>query len=315
MGTRPELPRAPRGCRDGLGLGAVLHRQAAHGAPSILAPARLCRRRASRPPPSLWFRSLVADRFNNNDNQALAATVGGVSAALAAAAAWLHWRRFHVPITVAAGAAAVAGIVVGHRRCIVQPRDANSAKNLILGFVLLLGIGMFLFAMWWDASDRARAHPPVRRRFLASPSRRADDRPSDFHASWADERYSHRRRRPARGWALRSLWHHRRSPWTAAHCWSPRSPTCSTRSTELFKQFGAVELNIALTALVIGSALLLLSAYWHQARRLDRRSPAGKPCRDGCPLLDRRHRCPLPNQPHEPSLERGQHAAQGRGPA
>jgi hypothetical protein len=38
--------------------------------------------------------------------------------------------------------------------------------------------------------------------------------------------------------------------------------------TELFKQFGAVELNIALTALVIGSALLLLSAYWHQARRL-----------------------------------------------
>ena len=38
--------------------------------------------------------------------------------------------------------------------------------------------------------------------------------------------------------------------------------------TELFKQVGAVELNVALTALVIGSALLLLSAYWHQARRL-----------------------------------------------
>ena len=38
--------------------------------------------------------------------------------------------------------------------------------------------------------------------------------------------------------------------------------------TELFKQFGAVELNVALTALIIGSALLLLSAYWHQARRL-----------------------------------------------
>jgi hypothetical protein len=37
--------------------------------------------------------------------------------------------------------------------------------------------------------------------------------------------------------------------------------------TELFKQFGAVELNIALTALVIGSSLLLLSAFWHQARR------------------------------------------------
>jgi len=38
--------------------------------------------------------------------------------------------------------------------------------------------------------------------------------------------------------------------------------------TELFTQIGAVELSVALTALVIGSALLLLSAYWHQARRL-----------------------------------------------
>jgi hypothetical protein len=38
--------------------------------------------------------------------------------------------------------------------------------------------------------------------------------------------------------------------------------------TELFKQFGAVELNVALTALIIGSALLMLSAFWHQARRM-----------------------------------------------
>ena len=37
---------------------------------------------------------------------------------------------------------------------------------------------------------------------------------------------------------------------------------------ELFRQFGAVELNVALTALVIGSALLMLSAFWHQARRV-----------------------------------------------
>ena len=44
--------------------------------------------------------------------------------------------------------------------------------------------------------------------------------------------------------------------------------------TELFKQFGAVELNVALTALVIGSALLLLSAFWHQARAADRHAAA-----------------------------------------
>jgi hypothetical protein len=34
----------------------------------------------------------------------------------------------------------------------------------------------------------------------------------------------------------------------------------------LFKEFGAVSLNVAITALVIGSALLLLSAFWHDVR-------------------------------------------------
>jgi hypothetical protein len=38
--------------------------------------------------------------------------------------------------------------------------------------------------------------------------------------------------------------------------------------SDLFERFGAVELNLALTALVIGSALLLLSAFWHNARRM-----------------------------------------------
>src|SRR4051812_22786184 len=79
------------------------------------------------------------DRFQDG-NTVLAATVGGVSAAIAAAAAWFHWRRFHVPITVAAGAAAVAGIFLAIVVGIIQP-DNDAAKNLILGFVLLLGIG------------------------------------------------------------------------------------------------------------------------------------------------------------------------------
>src|SRR6476661_120620 len=62
------------------------------------------------------------DRFNDN-GQLLGATVGGISAAIAAAGAWLHWRRFHVPITVAAGAAAVAGIFLAIVIAIVQPGD------------------------------------------------------------------------------------------------------------------------------------------------------------------------------------------------
>jgi len=206
------------------------------------------------------------DRFNDH-NQVLAATVGGISAAIAVVAAWLHWRRFHVPITVAAGAAAVAGIFLAIVIGIVQPADSESAKNLILGFVLLLGIGVFLFAMWWDASDRARitrrsdvafwlhllaapmiAHPIFSLLGLNTGS------VSTGEALIVVGLYVL--------FGLTALAVDRRALLVSALAYVLYA------LTELFKQFGAVELNVALTALIIGSALLLLSAYWHQARRL-----------------------------------------------
>jgi hypothetical protein len=206
------------------------------------------------------------DRFNNQ-SQLLGAIVGGVSAAIAACAAWFHWRRFHVPITVAAGAAAVAGLLVATMIGIVQPGDSESAKNLILGFVLLLGIGMFLFAMWWDASDRARltrrsdvafwlhllaapmiAHPIFTLLGLNSGSVNIGE------ALLVVGLYVL--------FGLTALAVDRRALLVSALAYVLYA------LTELFKQFGAVELNVALTALIIGSALLMLSAFWHQARRL-----------------------------------------------
>jgi hypothetical protein len=55
---------------------------------------------------------------------------------------------------------------------------------------------------------------------------------------------------------------------------------------QLFREFGAVELNVALTALVIGSALLMLSAFWHQARAVIVR-PLPESLRERLPILDR----------------------------
>jgi hypothetical protein len=55
---------------------------------------------------------------------------------------------------------------------------------------------------------------------------------------------------------------------------------------ELFKQFGAIELNVALTALIIGSSLLLLSAFWHQAREAVVK-PLPEGLRAKLPVLDR----------------------------
>jgi hypothetical protein len=206
------------------------------------------------------------DRFNG-DNQLLGATVGAVSAAFAAVGAWLHWRRFHVPITVAAGAAAVAGLILAIIIAIVQPGDSQSAMNLILGFVLLLGIGVFLFAMWWDASDRART------------TRRSDvafwlhllAAPMIAHPIFTLMGVNHGSIGTGEGlfvvalyvlFGLTALAIDRRALLVSALAY------VLFALTELFKQFGAVELNVALTALIIGSALLLLSAYWHQARRL-----------------------------------------------
>src|SRR5213079_2197997 len=49
----------------------------------------------------------------------------------------------------------VAGIVIGLLISALG-QVAEQAKNAILGLVLVLGIGIFLYAMWWDSSDRAR---------------------------------------------------------------------------------------------------------------------------------------------------------------
>jgi uncharacterized integral membrane protein len=225
-----------------------------------------------------------ADRFNDN-SQLLPATVGGISAAIAAAAAWLHWRRFHVPITVAAGAAAVAGLFLAVVVAIVQPGDTESAKNLILGFVLLLGIGVFLFAMWWDASDRTRT------------TRRADV------AFWLHLLAAPMIAHPiftliglnngavGTGEALLVVGLYVLFGLTALAI-DRRALLVSALAyvlwalAELFKTFGAVELNVALTALIIGSALLLLSAFWHQARAAIVR-PLPESLQARLPILDR----------------------------
>jgi hypothetical protein len=139
--------------------------------------------------------------------------------------------------------------------------------NLILAFVLVLGIGMFLFAMWWDASDRARL------------TRRSDvafwlhllAAPMIAHPIFTLLGLNNGSVSTGEGlivvalyilFGLTALAVDRRALLVSALAYVLYA------LTELFKRFGAVELNIALTALIIGSALLLLSAYWHQARRL-----------------------------------------------
>jgi MFS family permease len=226
-----------------------------------------------------------------NDNNLLSGIIVAVSAAVSAAAAWLHWRRFHVPITIAAGAASVAAIVVGLVMAVLGP-NTEGVRNIILALVLLLGVGVFLFAMWWDASDRARL------------TRRSDvafwlhllAAPMIAHPIFTLLGVTNGTLGTGEGllvvalyvlFGLTALAVDRRALLVSALAYVLYA------LTELFKQFGAVELNVALTALVIGSALLMLSAFWHQARAAIVR-PLPESLRERLPLIDR---APVATQP------------------
>jgi uncharacterized membrane protein YfcA len=221
---------------------------------------------------------------NVNNNNAVGGVIAAVSGAIAAVAAWLHWRRFHVPITIAAGAAALASIAVGLLVAALG-QSVDSAKNVILGLVLFLGVGVFLFAMWWDSSDRARL------------TRRSDvafwlhllAAPMIVHPVFTLLGLNDGNATISEGivvillyvaLGLTALAIDRRALLVSALAY------VLFAMQQLFRQFGAVELNVALTALVIGSALLLLSAFWHQARAAIVK-PLPESLRDRLPLLDR----------------------------
>lgn len=72
-----------------------------------------------------------------------------IAASIAAAA---HWRRFHVPITVAAGVGALAAIVVA--LCNLAMPGLLSAHPVPV--FLTIGLAIFALAMWFDTSDLTR---------------------------------------------------------------------------------------------------------------------------------------------------------------
>ncbi len=198
-----------------------------------------------------------------NDDTQLGGIVAALSGAIAAGGAWLHWNRFRVPITVAAGAASVAAIAIG--LLVAALGGPENARNIVLGFVLLLGIGTFLFAMWWDGSDRARM------------TRRADvafwlhllAAPMIVHPVFTLLGLNDGNATIGEGVIVILLYV---AIGVTALAIDRRALLVSALAyvlwalTDLFERFGAVELSVALTALVIGASLLLLSAFWNQAR-------------------------------------------------
>lgn len=193
----------------------------------------------------------------------IALVVGGI-ALVTAAATWLHWKRFMVPITVAAGTAALAATAVATILSITGvPRGS---ETLVMALVLVAGLGVFALAMWWDKSDRARqtrrsdvafwlhllAAPMIAHPIFHLLGVTQGDNISSGAAVLVVGIYIL--------FGLIALAIDRRALLVSALAY------VLFAMTQLFNQFGAVELNVALTAFVIGSALLLLSAFWPNAR-------------------------------------------------
>ena len=195
-----------------------------------------------------------------HDERAMALVMAG-AAALTAGGVWLHWRRFQVPITVAAGAATLAGLVLALAVAAVPGLGEH-----VLKLMLVAGFAVFALAMWWDMSDRTRT------------TRRSDvafwlhllAAPMLVHPIFAMMGMLEGTAAPAQaaivvllyiGLGFVALAIDRRALMVSALVYVLYA------LSSLIEQSGAVDLSFGLTALIIGSALLLLSAFWTSARR------------------------------------------------
>ncbi|SQD77698.1 hypothetical protein [Moritella yayanosii] len=95
---------------------------------------------------------LSMEVFSSLNEQAIIAATGA-----SVIAAFCHWRRFNVPITIAAGTAAMIGFIVSSFiSAFTTPETINVLTDWILVVIFSCGILTFLFAMYWDSSDRER---------------------------------------------------------------------------------------------------------------------------------------------------------------
>jgi hypothetical protein len=199
-----------------------------------------------------------------NDELPMKQLMGGIAiivGVVTAAATWVHWRRFMVPITVAVGAMALVTVAVGSIMAFVP-----GSEEWLNAITLVAGLLVFVFAMRWDMSDLERrsrrsdvafwlhlaaapliAHPifhmlgvldgdigvPTAMLVLA------------LYVAFACVALAIDRRALLVSSLVYVLW----------------------AMYSLFNSTGAVELSAALTGLVIGSALLTLSAFWQPMRR------------------------------------------------
>lgn len=185
-----------------------------------------------------------------------------LASGIGALAAWLHWRRFRVPVTVAIGTAAALLLVLAQLIRWLPEHSKAFASLIVLGG----GLAVFALAMYWDARDPERRDYRSDAAFwlhlLAAPLL--------VHPVFSALQVFEGGIGTAQALAmlaaylalaLVSLAIDRRALMVSALAYVLYG------FSALLKQFGVVGQGFALTALAIGALLLLLSAFWQPCRR------------------------------------------------
>ncbi|MEM7690197.1 MAG: hypothetical protein AAF291_14355 [Pseudomonadota bacterium] len=221
----------------------------------------------------LGIDSISETSLNNADigdalGAAIIVLVAVMTGAFTTLAAYLHWKRFMVPITIAAGAGTLALVAILGIMAATEVITGSDFEFPTLILVLVAGLTIFAFAMRWDISDTGRT------------TRRSDvafwlhclAAPMIAHPLFASFGVMDGGGAVGVGSALAILAIYAAFGLVALAV-DRRALLVSALAyvlaalTFLFDKFGAVELNFAFTALVIGSALLSLSAFWQPIRR------------------------------------------------
>ena len=183
-----------------------------------------------------------------------------VAGVVTSIAAWFHWRRFMVPITVAAGTAAGIACILA-TIALMFPLS----RLYMLEFAFVAGLATFALAMYWDAKDRTRQ------------TRRSDvafwlhllSAPLMVHPIFASLGILQGVESLYSSLAVVALYLvlatisiavDRRAIMVSALIYVVYA------FSSLLQTYGLVSYSFAITGVLIGGSLLLLSAYWHSSR-------------------------------------------------
>lgn len=179
----------------------------------------------------------------------------------ASLATWLHWLRFRVPITVAAGTATVIAFIITGVLSIYP-----DSKDWLLALIFVSGIAAFSYAMYWDTADLNRT-----------------THKSDV-AFWLHLVAAPMIIHPV--FSILGVFDQTDNIWstfivlilyllmTAISLVIDRRAFMVSSLiyvlyaiSSLLKTYGVIAYNFAITGVFLGTALLLLSGFWHGSRK------------------------------------------------